>query len=166
MVCQWVSIVDLVSKMLYYQGFLLFPFKLNMISLPWIMNRWGKHGWKFKNSKILTFRNSNFETCRMPTKINNFKCVTNQKVRASPASLHCGPWPRRIYPSLVLVQPRKTRPYTTERLLMGRKESNQTNKLIRGFYNMPSSAFWGCLSMESQPQNPEFRINPENFHPW
>ena len=31
-------------------------------------------------------------------------------------------------PSLVLVQPRKTRPYITERLLMGRKESNQTNK--------------------------------------
>ena len=29
---------------------------------------------------------------------------------------------------LVLVQPRKTRPFTTERLLMGRKESNQTNK--------------------------------------
>ena len=34
-----------------------------------------------------------------------------------------------IYPSLVLVQPRKTRPYITERLLMGRKESNQTNKI-------------------------------------
>ena len=32
-----------------------------------------------------------------------------------------------IYPSLVLVQPRKTRPCLTERLLMGRKESNQTN---------------------------------------
>ena len=32
------------------------------------------------------------------------------------------------YPSLVLVQPRKIRPYITERLLMGRKESNQTNK--------------------------------------
>ena len=31
-------------------------------------------------------------------------------------------------PSLVLVQPRKTPPYITERLLMGRKESNQTNK--------------------------------------
>ena len=31
--------------------------------------------------------------------------------------------------SLVLVQPRKTRPYITERLLMGRKESNQTNKI-------------------------------------
>ena len=34
-----------------------------------------------------------------------------------------------IYPSLVLVQPRKTRPCLTERLLMGRKESNQTKKL-------------------------------------
>ena len=30
------------------------------------------------------------------------------------------------YPSLVLVQTRKTRPCLTERLLMGRKESNQT----------------------------------------
>ena len=30
------------------------------------------------------------------------------------------------YPSLVLVQPRNTRPYITERLLMGRKESKQT----------------------------------------
>ena len=27
-----------------------------------------------------------------------------------------------------MVQPKKTRPYITERLLMGRKESNQTNK--------------------------------------
>ena len=35
---------------------------------------------------------------------------------------------RHIYHSLVLVQPRMTRPYLTERLLMGRKESNQTNK--------------------------------------
>ena len=33
-----------------------------------------------------------------------------------------------IYPSLVLVQPRKTCPCLTERLLMGRRESNQTNK--------------------------------------
>ena len=33
-----------------------------------------------------------------------------------------------IYPSLVLVQPRKTRPYITERLLMECKESNQTRK--------------------------------------
>ena len=35
---------------------------------------------------------------------------------------------KNINPSLVLVQPRKTRPFITERLLMGRKESKQTNK--------------------------------------
>ena len=35
---------------------------------------------------------------------------------------------KNINPSLVLVQPRKTRPFINERLLMGRKESNQTNK--------------------------------------
>ena len=34
---------------------------------------------------------------------------------------------KNINPGLVLVQPRKTRPFITERLLMGRKESNQTN---------------------------------------
>ena len=33
---------------------------------------------------------------------------------------------KNINPSLVLVQPRKTHPFITERLLMGRKESNQT----------------------------------------
>ena len=33
---------------------------------------------------------------------------------------------KNINPSLVLVQPRKTRSFITERLLMGRKESNQT----------------------------------------
>ena len=36
------------------------------------------------------------------------------------------PWARHINPSLVLVQPRKTRPFITEILLMGRKESNKT----------------------------------------
>ena len=46
---------------------------------------------------------------------------------ASPASLRFGPWARHIYPSLVLVQPRKTRPCLTERFLMWHKESNQTN---------------------------------------
>ena len=50
------------------------------------------------------------------------------RVRASPASLCCGPWASHIYPSLVLVHPRKTRHCLTERLLMGHKESNkQTN---------------------------------------
>ena len=51
--------------------------------------------------------------------------------RASPASLRCGPSARHIYPSLVLVQPRKTRPCLTERLLMGPKKSNKT-KYIHG----------------------------------
>ena len=32
---------------------------------------------------------------------------------------------KNINPSLVLVQPRKTRPFITKRLLMGRKESNR-----------------------------------------
>ena len=38
---------------------------------------------------------------------------------------------KNINPSLVLVQPRKTRPFITERLLMGRKESNQTKSLCQ-----------------------------------
>ena len=33
---------------------------------------------------------------------------------------------KNINPSLVLVQPMKTRPFITERLLIGRKESNMT----------------------------------------
>ena len=41
---------------------------------------------------------------------------------------------KNINPSLELVQPRKTCPFITERLLMGRKESNQTNKnYFQGF---------------------------------
>ena len=35
---------------------------------------------------------------------------------------------KNINPSLVLVQPSKTRPFITERLLMGCKESNQMKK--------------------------------------
>ena len=61
------------------------------------------------------------------------ECLTETEgtlVRASPVSLRCGHWARHIYPSLVLVQRRKTRPCLTERLLMGRKESNQTKKNI------------------------------------
>ena len=37
---------------------------------------------------------------------------------------------KNINPGLVLVQPRKTRPFIIERLLMGRKESNQTKHSI------------------------------------
>ena len=32
------------------------------------------------------------------------------------------------------------------------------------YYYRPNSVFRGRLSMESQPQNPEFKNNPENFH--
>ena len=49
---------------------------------------------------------------------------------------------KNINPSLVLVQPRKTRPFITERLLMGRKESNQTNKQMTDI--MPSQKLIGA----------------------
>ena len=59
------------------------------------------------------------------------ECLTRNRGAASSSltsvTALC-PWARHIYPSLVLVQPRRTRPYITERLLMGRKESNQTNQ--------------------------------------
>ena len=40
---------------------------------------------------------------------------------------------KNINSSLVLVQHRKTCPFITERLLMGRKESNQANKIKHSF---------------------------------
>ena len=45
---------------------------------------------------------------------------------------------KNINPSLVLVQPKKTSPFITERLLMGRKETNQTKiKISSGsFYSL------------------------------
>ena len=54
--------------------------------------------------------------------------------RFEPHWRHClVPMSKNINPSLVLVQPRKTSPFITERLLMGRKESNQTNKQIHNY---------------------------------
>ena len=49
---------------------------------------------------------------------------------------------KNINPSLVLVQPRKARPFITERLLMGRKESNQTNKWPHFFIAKGPLAPW------------------------
>ena len=40
--------------------------------------------------------------------------VLDSRVRASPASLRCCPWARHIYPILVLVHHRKTRPCLTK----------------------------------------------------
>ena len=59
------------------------------------------------------------------------ECLTQDR-RAAGSSLTgvtalC-PRARHINPSLVLVQPRKTRPFITERLLIGHIESNRTNK--------------------------------------
>ena len=49
--------------------------------------------------------------------------------RIEPHRCHCAvSLSKNINPSLVLVQPRKTGLFLTDRLLMGRKESNQTNK--------------------------------------
>ena len=50
--------------------------------------------------------------------------------RFQPHQRHCVvSLSKNINPSLVLLQPRKTRLFVTERLFMGRKESNQTNKM-------------------------------------
>ena len=54
---------------------------------------------------------------------------------------------KNINPSLVLVQPRKTRPFITERLLRGRKELNQTNKhLLLCALFMNFCSFLGVLN--------------------
>ena len=51
--------------------------------------------------------------------------------RFEPHQRHCVvSLSKNINPSLVLVQPRKTGIFITERLLMGRKESNQTESNI------------------------------------
>ena len=53
--------------------------------------------------------------------------LSQRKCEFEPHRCHCIVSLRKnINPSLVLVQPRKTCSYITERLLMGRKESNQT----------------------------------------
>ena len=57
-----------------------------------------------------------------------------------------------LNPSLVLVQPSKTRPYITKRLLMGRKESNQTKQ--KSSYNCGSDST-SCRSV----LNPTLFIN-------
>ena len=36
----------------------------------------------------------------------------------------------------------------------------------RIYYELPNSAFLRLNQNICQPQNPEFRINPENFHQW
>ena len=58
-------------------------------------------------------------------------------------------------PSLVLVQPRKTHPYITERLLMGHKESNQAkwDSLAMNdngtIFSLVDGLPWDCLPHRS-----------------
>ena len=54
------------------------------------------------------------------------ECLTQDR-GAADSSL-TGILEQNINLSFVLVQPRKARPFITERLLMGRKESNQTKQ--------------------------------------
>ena len=90
----------------------------------------GQSNWDsfYENQNMLLFMNK--KGSAVAQRQSTWLETEGPRVRASPASLRCGPWARHIYPSLVLVQPRKTRPCLSERLLMGRKESNQTNKQI------------------------------------
>ena len=62
-----------------------------------------------------------------PASLSRVKHSTTEPLRSLVTALSLS---KNINPSLVLVQPRKTGPFITERLLMGRKESNQTNKQI------------------------------------
>ena len=59
--------------------------------------------------------------------------VLDSKLKGSgfePHRRHCAlSLSKSIDPSLVLIKSRKTRPYITERMLMGRKESNQTKQI-------------------------------------
>ena len=63
------------------------------------------------------------------------ECLTQDRgCEVEPHCRHCFvSLSKSINPSLVLVQPRKTCPFITERLLMGRKESNQTNFVFSMF---------------------------------
>ena len=54
-----------------------------------------------------------------------------------------------IYPSLVLVEPRKTCPCLTERLLMGRKKSNQT-KVFSGAISFYMDIVWVTSSADPE----------------
>ena len=99
------------------------------------------------------------------------ECLTRARgaaVRASRASLRCGPLARHIYPNLVLVQPRKTRPCLTERLLMGRKESNQTKANNVPRYHVLVIFIYRLLNSQSKkglyfPNLWDFFPQPEDF---
>ena len=75
------------------------------------------------------------------------------RVRASPASLCFGPWARPFYP-------RQTCPCLTERLLMGRKESNQTKPRMSLHSKMK---LWDSFSLEMTQNNTCTRMESTTY---
>ena len=78
------------------------------------------------------------------------------------------PWASHINPSLVLLQPRKSRPFITERLLMGRKESNQTKSSILEknilIHNRVMMVKASCAENQPRFMVSEQRLKIINFH--
>ena len=74
----------------------------------------------------------------LPIFVKGAQCLSGRVLNSRPRGRGFEPYRRHcivslsknINPSLVLLQPRKTPPFITERLLMGRKESNQTNPIF------------------------------------
>ena len=62
---------------------------------------------------------------------------------------------KNINPSLVLVQPRKIRPFITERLLMGCKESNLTINGPGHMTKMAATSIYGKNPFRSSSPEPE-----------
>ena len=79
------------------------------------------------------------------------------RVPASMSSLRCGSWARHIYPSFVLIQPRKI---LTERLLRGCKESKQ--RIISQSRFFPVMSVWVFLSWTSTKQRIRYTTQGNN----
>ena len=78
---------------------------------------------RVKQQFILTFSNEREHSGSVE------ECLTRDRGAAGSNRRHCiVSLSKIINPSLVLVQPRKTHPFIFERLLMGRREPNQTKQ--------------------------------------
>ena len=62
------------------------------------------------------------------------ECLTRDRVATGSSFTALCPSVRHIYPSLILVQHRKTCPYITERLLMGHKNQNKQTTITYVFF--------------------------------
>ena len=73
--------------------------------LPWLLQHSSKLVHEHKRGSIKFQCGSNATLTTVLTHLE----TEGPRVRASPASLSCGPRATHVYPSLVLVQPRKNR---------------------------------------------------------